>query len=281
MAKSANLLLRKFVPSLAKLSYNPVFATLLRVSDIVPGKFFREFKRLPPNHMRVRVGVGNQLFANQVRYLTAGYGMWMFAMSKGYVSFDSAIVEIGCGIGRRTHIMRDYHFEGVTYTGNYLGIDVDKDMIDWCKKNFDERFEFVLSSHATDTYQSAEAAKDTYYTIPRDDNSVNFVFSTSLVTHLLEFEVRNYFKEAARILKPGSAMMMSVFAIDKNPPRLGERYTFSHRIGPAYVESMKVPEAAVAYQSDWLIEVAKECGFSHAEVMASSKDVQQMLVAIV
>jgi SAM-dependent methyltransferase len=231
--------------------------------------------------MRVRVGVGNRVFNNQVKYLTEGYAQWMVALSRGYVSFDSSIVEIGCGIGRRTHIMRDFRFKDVQFTGNYLGIDVDKDMVDWCKKNFDDRFEFVLSSHATDTYQSAEAEKDKYYTIPRDDNSVDYVFSNSLVTHLLEFEVRNYFSEAARILKPGQSMMMSVFAIDKKPAKLNDRYTFSHRIGPAYVESIEVPEAAVAYQSEWLIETAKECGFSSAEVMAAPTDVQHMLVATV
>ncbi len=99
MPGSENLVVRKFVPSLAKLSYNPVFATLLRASDLVPGKFFREFKRLSPNSMRARVGVGNRFFANRVRY-----------------------------------------------TGQYLGINVDKNMVDWCNKNFDARFEFVLSS---------------------------------------------------------------------------------------------------------------------------------------
>lgn len=279
MATSQNLILRKYVPSVAKLTYNPVFAALLSAPDIVPGKLFREFRKLPPNRMRARVGVGNRIFANQVMYLLRGYPMWMYALACGYVALDSSIVEIGCGIGRRSHIMRDFRFHDVRFTGKYLGIDIDPDMIAWCRANFDDRFEFALSSHSSEAYRNTEARKDDYYVIPRDDSSVDFVFSTSLLTHLLEPEVHNYFAESARILKPGKRMMMSCFAIDFRPKKLNDRYTFAHRIGPAYVESVEVPEAAVAFESEWLIAAAKEAGFQSAEIMHDPDDVQHMLVA--
>jgi hypothetical protein len=74
-------------------------------------------------------------------------------------------------------------------------------------------------------------------------------------------------------------MMMSCFAIDKKPKLLNDRYTFPHRIGPAYVESKEVPEAAVAYESEWLIATARECGFTSAEVLHDPEDVQHTLVA--
>lgn len=86
MFKSVNLALRRFVPSVSKLTYNPAFAILLSLFDIVPGKLFQEFKKLPPNRMRARVGVGNRLFANQVMYLIRGYPMWMYALARGYVA---------------------------------------------------------------------------------------------------------------------------------------------------------------------------------------------------
>lgn len=279
MATSKNLALRRFVPSIARFTYNPVFAGLLSISDFVPGIFFREFRKLPPNRMRVRVGVSNRIFANQVMYLLRGYPLWMYALSQGYVRFDSSIVEIGCGIGRRTHVMRDFRFHNMRFTGKYLGIDIDPKMVEWCRANFDERFEFALSSHASEAYLNTDARKDSYYSIPRDNDSVDFVFSTSLLTHLLEPEVRNYFTESVRILKPGSVMMMSCFAIDFKPNKLNDRYTFPHRIGPAYVESLDVPEAAVAFDSEWLIAVAKEAGFQSAEILHAPDDVQQMLTA--
>ena len=279
MPTSFNLMLRRFVPSVARLTYNPVFSGLLAIPDVVPGIFFREFKKLPPNRMRVRVGVSNRIFANQVMYLLRGYPLWMYALSCGYVDFKSSIVEIGCGIGRRTHVMRDFRFHDVRFTGNYLGIDIDPKMIAWCKANFDERFEFVLSSHTSEAYLNTDAEKDKYYVVPRADSSVDFVFSTSLLTHLLEPEVKNYFAESARILKPGRIMMMSCFAIDFKPKKLNDRYTFPHRMGPAYVESLEVPEAAVAFESEWLIATAKDAGFESAEILHAPGDVQHMLVA--
>lgn len=63
---SLNLAIRRFVPSVAKLTYNPLFGALLSVTDIVPGKVLRECGKLPRNRMRARVGVGNRIFANQV-----------------------------------------------------------------------------------------------------------------------------------------------------------------------------------------------------------------------
>lgn len=165
------------------------------------------------------------------------------------------------------------------FSGQYLGIDIDADMIAWCRRNFDDRFEFALSSHASEAYRNTEAEKDAYYVFPREDDSVDFVFSTSLLTHLLEAEVRNYFAESARVLKPGGHMMMSCFAIDFKPKLLNDRYTFPHRMGPAYVESLEVPEAAVAFESEWLIATAKEAGFQSAEIMHDPGDVQHMLVA--
>jgi SAM-dependent methyltransferase len=277
--KGRNLALRRFVPSVAKLTYNPLFGALLSVADVVPGKLFREFGRLPPNRMRARVGVGNRIFTNQVMYLLRGYPMWMYALARGYVDFDSDIVEIGCGIGRRSHVMRDFRFHDVRFTGSYLGIDIDPEMIAWCRANFDDRFEFALSSHPSEAYRNADANNDHYYVIPRNDTTIDFVFSTSLLSHLLEPQIRNYFAEGARILKPGGRMMMSFFAIDLNPKLLDDRYTFSHRMGPAYVESLEVPEAAIAYESAWMIAAAREAGFQSAEVLHDPADVQQMLVA--
>jgi SAM-dependent methyltransferase len=271
--------LRRLVPSVARLTYIPVVKSLLDAADVPPRLWFKEFRALPPNHLRVRVGVRNRLLANQVVYLRRGATFWLWAFSEQLCSLDSDIVEIGCGCGRRPHHLRDFRFQGRRYEGRYLGIDIDSEMIAWCRAHFDpERFEFVQSTHPSAAYDNDRSAHG-YYRVPRDDASVDFVFATSVLTHVLEASLVNYLQEAARILRPGGYMAMSCFCVDHPPATFGARHTFSHEMGNARVESLSVPEAAVAYPEQFLLDQARRAGFGHVEFRINPGGGQHMLIA--
>ncbi len=74
-------------------------------------------------------------------------------------------------------------------------------------------------------------------------------------------------RESCRVLKEDSFMAMFCFSMDHPPPTFGGRHTFGFRIGNAYVESMAVPEAAVAYEEKFLFEAARKAGFRTAEMV--------------
>jgi hypothetical protein len=65
MKSNFTKLARRLVPSTAMLSYNRVFKLVGNGLTRLPDLVFPEFRQLPPNHLRVRVGVGNRLFNNQ------------------------------------------------------------------------------------------------------------------------------------------------------------------------------------------------------------------------
>jgi ubiquinone/menaquinone biosynthesis C-methylase UbiE len=115
------------------------------------------------------------------------------------------------------------------------------------------------------------------YILPIADESIDFVFSTSVLTHLLEPEMVNYYKESFRVLKPGGSMAMYRFSMDHPPPTFGDRHTFQFGIGNSDVESVAVPEAAVAYEEAYLFKVADETEFRFAELMFAPDDWQPML----
>ncbi|HEX2192958.1 MAG TPA: class I SAM-dependent methyltransferase [Acidimicrobiales bacterium] len=270
--------LRRMVPSVARLTYNPAVKSLLAAADVLPRVWFKEFRDLPPNHLRVRVGVHNRLFANQVVYLRRGISFWLWAFGEQLCALDSDIVEIGCGCGRRPHHLRDFKFQDRRYTGSYLGIDVDREMLEWCRANFDApRFEFVQSTHASAAYRN-DQAEESEFRIPRPDGSVDFVFGTSVLTHVLEPGLVNYLREGARILRPGRFLAMSCFCTDYPPATYGGRHTFPHQIGSAWVESLKVPEAAVAYPERFLLDRAGQAGFAEAELRRNPGGGQHMLL---
>jgi SAM-dependent methyltransferase len=259
--------LRKLFPSTSKLTFNPLFRSAVNAFDVIPRMIFPEFRALPPNHLRIRIGVGNRIFNNQTHFLVHARDFWMFVFSEGIAGMQSDILDIGVGCGRWAHWLRDYNFRGRRFGGTYVGIDIDEQAIEWCKKHYDpERFRFYVSSDTSISYNHT-AGKASVYRIPLADRSFDLVFSNSLLTHLLETELENYLRESYRLLRTGGVMMHSHFNIEHPPATYGTRHTFQHRLGNAQIESEAQPEAAVAYHSDFLFGVCRRIGFSRCEIV--------------
>jgi len=251
--------IRKAVPSISRLTFNPVFKAVVNAADWPFRLIWPPFRSLPPNYMRLRVGVGNRIFNNQVVFLTAAINQWIELLSSGAVRLDSTIVDIGCGCGRTAHILRDYAANSGRFTGTYIGVDIDEEMLAWCRKHYDDRFRFHLSTDASKSYH--REGENAPYRIPEPDGCADLVRSSSLFTHLLEEQANNYLRESFRLLRSGGTFVHSIFCMDYPPPTLGGRHTFSHRMGNAYVESLSQPEAAVAYSEAVITNIARSAGF--------------------
>ena len=117
------------------------------------------------------------------------------------------------------------------------------------------------------------------YTIPVAPSSQDLVMSQSLFSHLLDRELNQYLREGFRVLADGGHMAMSAFCLDHMRERehVGGRWPFPHRMGPAYVQDTRYPEAAVAYEPEYLVEAARACGFATAEILPYP--IQSLLVA--
>jgi SAM-dependent methyltransferase len=259
--------IRRVFPSTSLLTFNPLFRTIINAFDVIPRLIYPEFRDLPPNHLRVRIGVGNRILNNQVHFLVHARDFWMFVFTQGLADAGSNILDIGSGCGRWAHWLRDYNFRGRRFTGTYVGIDIDGEAIAWCEKHYDaERFRFHHSTHASVSYHQ-HREKTVHYRVPEPDRTFDLVVSNSLLTHVLEGELENYIQESYRLLKPGGAIMHSHFNLDYPPATYGTRHTFQHAIGNARVESQEQPEAAVAYRTDYLFKVARTAGFKDCEIV--------------
>jgi SAM-dependent methyltransferase len=259
---SIEKLIRAFIPSSANLSYNPVFGVLGDAISAFPSLLYPEFRGLPPNHLRVRVGVGNKLLFNQAYHLQVGAGFWQNWLSSCYVKASSDILEIGCGCGRIAH-----HLRGNWFVGSYVGIDIDRESLQWCTSHFpSEKFTFLPSPHVSATYASHSVDESTPIAFPEDWEK-DFIYSTSLYTHLLETELANYTRESFRVLRPNGTMYMTFFCLDS--VELGKRWTFKHKIGEAFVESIKYPEAAVAYTREFIERLCYSVGFSQVSIIGN------------
>jgi hypothetical protein len=80
--------LRKLFPSTSKLTFNPLFRAAVNAFDVVPRLVFPEFRALPPNHLRIRIGVGNRILNNQTHFLVHARDFWMFVFSEGIATMQ-------------------------------------------------------------------------------------------------------------------------------------------------------------------------------------------------
>lgn len=91
---------RKFVPSVAKVSYNPLFRMAGGAVARMLVRPFSELRDLPFNHLCTHIGSGNRVFNGRVNFIQAGNQSWLTSLSRNYCASDSDVVELGCGCGR-------------------------------------------------------------------------------------------------------------------------------------------------------------------------------------
>jgi SAM-dependent methyltransferase len=133
---------------------------------------------------------------------------------KSVMSIDGAdIVDIGCGIGRLTRHLLDAPIS------SYLGLDIIEEVLDEARKLTvdDTRFSFAVPENCK---------------IPTDDKTADLVVGFSLITHLLNEEILEYFWEARRVLRDGGTAVFSFMDLaDETHRRNFEQHARQHRHG--------------------------------------------------
>ena len=104
--------MRRLVPSVGKISYNPFVKAIGNAIASALSLPFPELKELPPNHLRIRIGVGNRLLANHIHFLEMGNGVWLDFLARQLCSANSDVVELGCGCGRIARPLKGAWFNG-------------------------------------------------------------------------------------------------------------------------------------------------------------------------
>ena len=277
------ILLRKLVPSMPILSRSRWYYVFSVINDLTIGAITKTLtgRRIPPLRFITRTGVGNNIFMPHFYYLTAGTNFWLYAFSQGWANLNSRIADIGSGCGKAAASLRDFDYMGQRFRGHYYGFDVDPELVSWCRSNFDRsHFTFVEVDMFNTVYNPTRTSAAQLQLKGCPDCSIDLVLSHSLFSHLLEEDVRSYIMESARILKYGGVMAMTFFCMDdlRKLNLLGGRWTFLHRKGAAYIENLRYPEAAVAYDRVWIEGVCRDAGFRAIETRLP--DYQSTLVCV-
>lgn len=228
---------------------------------------------LPPFTLREFVG-GAQGFENVGPWFLREFSRLDLIKQGGHI-FD-----IGCGCGRLAYTFaKESKKSGKNI--KYTGMDVDKKSIEWCSRNISKMnpgFSFYHVDLKSVTYNPNGEHDPKTYRFPHADSSFDLIILTSVFSHLLEEEVKQYLRELQRVLTPSGTVYASFFTY-QNKQDAVEGVSRRHQRFPYFhdhyaLESERRPENAVAYQDAYLRSLFEASGLTlRQEPMYGLQDV--------
>lgn len=184
---------------------------------------------------------------------------------------DNSILDIGCGTGLLGIAGEPFLGEN----GNYVGVDVKKRHIDFCRNYFDSsKFHFIHLEANNPAYASHQKTKQVKWEVA--SHQFDLITALSVWTHLNEEDALFYFKEVSRGLKPMGKAIITFFLLDeayeKTLPLRSKKKGRYHMSGQnrwifdrqAYGSSSwfcptwaKIPEEAIGVTSEGLENLLK------------------------
>jgi ubiquinone/menaquinone biosynthesis C-methylase UbiE len=170
---------------------------------------------------------------------------------------DDHVLDVGCGIGRIAAPLTDYLSEN----GAYQGFDIVKSGVDWCRKNITARypnFQFFHSDVRNKNYNPRGVVSAADYKFPFENETFDFVFLTSVFTHMFPADMENYLSEISRVLKVGGRCLITFFLLNDESNfcislKMGTQ-SFVHDAGGCYTTTVENPEAAIAFSESTIRE---------------------------
>ncbi len=177
------------------------------------------------------------------------------------------VLDVGCGIGRVARPLTTY----LNGDGRYVGFDVVKDGVNWCKKRYKEypNFSFTCLPLRNDLYNLDSEERASVLQFPYPDRSFNLVVLVSVFTHMQQEEVGNYLREIARVLHHGGRCFATFFVVTPSSEAFldqEKRPFFPYRYAHFFLHDERVKNANVAYRDRFLRDVITDAGLAIEQV---------------
>ncbi|MBD3156962.1 methyltransferase domain-containing protein [Candidatus Peregrinibacteria bacterium] len=232
-----------------------VFYSIQDAVAFITGKRNKEY---PPKRLN---------FVGSSEFKKIGNEFLQYFKQYGHITPRDVVLDIGSGIGRMAIPLTHYLDAD---TGAYYGFDIDKRGIAWCVHNITSRyphFHFQYVDIYNKYYNKKGGIQADEFTFPYKDKQFDFIFATSVFTHMLPAQIKRYLQEISRVLKPEGKVLLTFFSIDENAQKNmkeGHSYCqFSYSYGSdktCFYSHKDMPEAETGYTEDWIIKQLKKEG---------------------
>jgi SAM-dependent methyltransferase len=182
---------------------------------------------------------------------------------------QSAVLEIGCGLGRIAFPLRYV----LDRQGRYDGFEIVRRKVDFLRDTFQRahpNFRFTWADVRNTHYNPGGAYTAAEYRFPYRDASFDVVFAASVFTHMAPANTANYFSETGRVVRPGGRALFSFFLLDRYRPEARRAdgfespdFNFDHAHPDDEGCATAFPEDAermTAYRLAWIERAAETAG---------------------
>ena len=212
----------------------------------------------PPS--KVFIGTGN--------YLKTGLEFAAYFQRIGGLKASHKVLDVGCGSGRMAIPLTNILHK----SGSYDGLDIVKEGVDWASKAIGEKFtnfNFCHSNIYNELYNPKGQILSKEYTFPFPENHFDFIFLTSVFTHMLTDDLQNYLKEISRVLKPSGTCFITYFLLNDESlsqiSRGKSTIDFKYDYGDCLTNNSEIPEDAIAYKEHNIRGFYSKLGLSISE----------------
>jgi SAM-dependent methyltransferase len=194
-------------------------------------------------------------FVGSGGFLATGQEFLQHFTNVGGLKPHHRVLDVGCGIGRMAIPLTQY----LNAQGSYEGFDIVDIGIEWCQQHITPlypNFQFQMA----DVYNSAYNRKGRFdpweYVFPYADESFDFVFLTSVFTHMLPRDFENYLAEIARVLKPNGRCFSTFYLHNAESASLLADGRAVFKFVPQknyWTSNPKMPEDAICLRESYVL----------------------------
>jgi ubiquinone/menaquinone biosynthesis C-methylase UbiE len=200
--------------------------------------------RLPP--------LVGRLFNKGTRneFITIGNEFYTYLRDLTNLKPNESILDVGCGRGRIALPLVRY----LSKDGKYFGFDINQEEINWCRRYIERKFRNFHFNYV-DIYNQLYNPTGKYlastFKFPYPSNSFDKVLLASIFTHLTIVDMKHYFEEIARVLKPSGKSLITHFVLNAESVALISRqmsfHEFEEKDNISMILKGKLLEDGVAY----------------------------------
>ncbi len=179
----------------------------------------------------------------------------------GGLKSSDDVLDVGSGYGRMAVALTDY----LSPDSRYEGIEIIPQGIEWSSKNITpnfKNFNFQLIDVKNDRYNPKGNQKASEFKFPFEDESFDFIFLTSVFTHMLPDDLENYLSEISRVLRKSGKTFITYFLLNDESRVLIKEGKSHHKLPYKYencrIEYEEDPEHVIAYEEMGIREFYKK-----------------------
>jgi SAM-dependent methyltransferase len=168
------------------------------------------------------------------------------------------VLEVGSGIGRMAIPLTQY----LSAKGSYDGLEIVDVGVRWCQEKITPHypnFRFQWADVYNQGYNPGGKYAPEQFVFPYPSNSFDFVFLTSVFTHMMRREVENYLYEIVRVMKPQGRCLITYFLQDRETTGLVAKgkstYPFANYGKNCYIANPALPEDVVGFDRSYVEEL--------------------------